>query len=771
MTDSQPAPKKRVPDAITSELSYSSAIIGTYNLQGRYLEGKILPKLKRVKIKNRIVLTDTETYSNKIDTNNGKNYFRQAGREYYLDHVRCGKVFHPKFVLFLGRERGLALIGSANLTKPGWENNAEMVTTIRFEQGSEEQAGPVFAQLQSFIQGLANENYLPSPQTQKAIDTALEDAPWIDRFNTDRESATPGIKCNVLNNLDQPILPQFISEVNNQKMGDIRKIQVASPYFNDDLRVLRELSTTFSPDKLITILQPELVSGFQPSALDYSDFNNVTTQIRKISFGEEDSISRRLHAKFIRIIGDSGSCILYGSPNATTPGMLKSDSNGNIELAVSRYEQDREYFDYVLNTDIVETSKIEPNDISYDQDYDPSYSSTSEITLLSARVADECLVIEYNTKHPVGEELELRLERVNDDSTKKIRIEPSGPAEIQIDDPSIIAFCTQSTRVSLSAPGKNINSKKRWILFSSLRNAPRVKQLKDIVETDYYSGIVDLMEEANSLNDDAQLIHILENIIDFGGIASEEIDEDEIIDDDDDDENGEGNENDSDDDDDDENGEDDENDSDDDDDEIEFGHTREIRELLFEKFESYHTELDGIIDLPGTDESWKRRTERVLNLYTEGATFILWAATQRRFLNSNKHRVESLQPIRVATEKFAAEKKEGFYIDHIHTLRESAGLEHATKVETELRVLEHVATILYVTDNQLKNNLQMEAELRTYSSYEDAFTEILSELGKTRGGPIPPYDTLKEIIEDHETLDEGIKPEDVRRFCRNRSEP
>jgi len=767
MTDSQSTPKKNLLEAITDERSYSSAIIGTYTLQGEYLEDKILPKIKRVQIQNRVVLTDTETYSKKANASAENDHPIRAGEEYYFDHVRCTNVFHPKFVLFLGRERGLALIGSANLTGSGWENNAELVSTISFEKGSQEQTGPIFAQLQSFIQGLAVKKYLPSPQTRDAIDTALEDAPWISEFEADRGSASTGTKVNMFHNLEQPILSQFIHYIGEQEIGEIKEIRVASPYFNDDLRVLRELSTGVTPDKFVTIIQPENVKGISPSAYNHEAFSDIKTQIQSISIGEGDS-NRYLHAKFIHLIGDYGSCILYGSPNATTPGMLKSASGGNIELALSRYEPDPEYFDYLMNVDTVETSKVTLDDLSHEDDYKPPYSTAPEIALTSARIDDELLVVEYEAEYTLSEELELHLERVQTGESREKKIKPKDSGIIQVDDPILHEFCTQSTQVSLSDLEKGVTSDKRWISFSQLRSTPRLKQIKDIVDTGGRAGLINLMDQVSSLEDESQIIRYLEQIVDFDQLASMELDEDDI-----DIVNGDDNDGDED----EPNGDDGENGSDTDTDGDEDSHNGnkeksddendelELPELLTEKFESYRSGLDELVGYPDPHENWKIRTERVLNFYIGGAKFILWAANQRRFLNNDGVRVEALQHIRLATEKLVSTDNGVSFIDY--NLRQSAGFDHAAEIETELRVLEHVVIILYLTDELLRNYAGTQSNV--YPVYERAFGDLLSELGNTRDGPIPPSDTIKEVIEEYETLSEDLQTKKIRRFCRDKT--
>jgi len=130
--------------SIKREPPYSSAVFGTYQFEGRFFEKQVLSTTQDLGIANVAVLTDEQQYEGATD-------LHQAGKQYYFDRVHCPGIHHPKFALFLDHDRGLAMIGSANLTEKGWRKNGEIITLIRYDGENSLQRGKfVFAQLSQF---------------------------------------------------------------------------------------------------------------------------------------------------------------------------------------------------------------------------------------------------------------------------------------------------------------------------------------------------------------------------------------------------------------------------------------------------------------------------------------------------------------------------------------------------------------------------------------------------------------------------------------------
>jgi len=133
--------------AVLEELSggelYSSAIFGTYTFDGEFFEEDVLPVLDQLDIANIVVLTDTKSYAE-------AEALTEAGQSYYLEHVRCPKIHHPKFSLLLGHDHGRMFLGSGNLTEDGWQRSGELMTVIDYPDEQAE-TKPLFSSLRSFI--------------------------------------------------------------------------------------------------------------------------------------------------------------------------------------------------------------------------------------------------------------------------------------------------------------------------------------------------------------------------------------------------------------------------------------------------------------------------------------------------------------------------------------------------------------------------------------------------------------------------------------------
>src|SRR5260370_36465169 len=92
-----------------------AVLILTYCFDGRWFEEAVAPELFERPVGTALVLRDR------------RNVITEAAsvRYHRADAAFSGRVFHPKLALFIAEDRARAVVGSANMTRGGFERNLE----------------------------------------------------------------------------------------------------------------------------------------------------------------------------------------------------------------------------------------------------------------------------------------------------------------------------------------------------------------------------------------------------------------------------------------------------------------------------------------------------------------------------------------------------------------------------------------------------------------------------------------------------------------------
>src|SRR5439155_5653268 len=110
--------------------------------------------------------------------------------------VRPKGSFHPKLFFLASKTRGLLVIGSPNLTRPGLTRNAELVRCFSFEVGKREQALPLFQSALAFVRGVASR--WPSSELSNRLADLDVGIPWL-------HAPTKPLPIKLLHNLNTPL--------------------------------------------------------------------------------------------------------------------------------------------------------------------------------------------------------------------------------------------------------------------------------------------------------------------------------------------------------------------------------------------------------------------------------------------------------------------------------------------------------------------------------------------------------------------------------------
>ena len=296
-----------------AEPGFQSAAFLTYGVDLGFFEAKIVNRLLETGCRNAIVLADGHQAKDALNSN---AQLRHVGLQCPLVTIRMGnRAFHPKAVLMVGEEKLKVLVGSGNLTIPGYTRNWEVFTKL---EGSE--AAVSALDLLGVLQDAAARS--PLQPAFGAWKRRLESsAPWL--FG---EEAGERI-VRLLSSSDAPILPRV-----KELLGDreVDEILMASPFFDANASALRWLIDTVSPAELTLLVEDG--AQLDPSRVGevLATMDGAATTRRFLGDG------RPLHGKLFLFRGSWGEALLAGSPNASSAALLEPAGRGNFELATFR---------------------------------------------------------------------------------------------------------------------------------------------------------------------------------------------------------------------------------------------------------------------------------------------------------------------------------------------------------------------------------------------------------------------------------------------------
>jgi hypothetical protein len=328
-----------------------AVLLLTYNLDGRWFEEVIAPELFDRVVDHCLLVRDGRAVRSELRS------------------VRCmranagysTRIFHPKLVLAVTEQRALACIGSANLTRGGYETNLELGTV--FKVGPEGGPRQLFRDLLAYIrEPLRRELGGETLATLEAIESALREALGHVPTRGDRGPH------RLLHNHDKPLWDQLVPLL----VGKIiKRVLIVSPFFEGDRdkdafaaeeppegddgsaieRLFRDLR--FDPK----VEHPVTVCFQENDGYTRLPVATIGRYAKKIELRPLDMTAlgaRPLHAKLLLIEGadtDQTDPFLYalsGSPNFTPAAFLRTPPDGNAEIAIlTRLEGRRRTIDRV----------------------------------------------------------------------------------------------------------------------------------------------------------------------------------------------------------------------------------------------------------------------------------------------------------------------------------------------------------------------------------------------------------------------------------------
>jgi len=309
-----------------------AALFLTYSFDGRWFDEAIVPDLCERPIGTMLVIRDR----NAVITEASTVRYRRA-------NAARSAVFHPKLTLLVGEDSARAVIGSANLTRAGFERQRELGRVFDLAPTSLADRSLFVSLLDYLESGLSTEVRADSARDLEEVRHALRDVLRRYRRAPSRSAHS------LLHNYAQPIWTQVLTRIPHRSL---RSAAIVSPFFEPDrmhpedpalgpgdasifARLLGDF--TFEPPK---DEPPVQVFFRQSDGRTELPVQKLASLGKRLAFFAQDEREQRLHAKLLLLEGAEARgrepfvVALHGSPNFTTAGLVNHPPHGNSELAV-----------------------------------------------------------------------------------------------------------------------------------------------------------------------------------------------------------------------------------------------------------------------------------------------------------------------------------------------------------------------------------------------------------------------------------------------------
>jgi hypothetical protein len=275
-----------------------AALFLTYSFDGRWFDEAIIPDLCERPIGTMLVIRDR----NAVITEASTVRYRRA-------NAARSAVFHPKLALLVGEESARAVIGSANLTRAGFERQRELGRVFDLALSSLADRS-LFASLLEYLQsGLSTEVQADSKRDLEEVEHALRDV--LRRCRRGPSSSAHSL----LHNYAQPIWTQLLARIPHRSL---RRAAIVSPFFEPDRKHPEDPAlgpgdgSIFA--KLLEDFTFEAPKGEPPVQIFFRQSEGRTelpvqklaSLANRLAFFAQDERDQRLHAKLLLLEGAEG---------------------------------------------------------------------------------------------------------------------------------------------------------------------------------------------------------------------------------------------------------------------------------------------------------------------------------------------------------------------------------------------------------------------------------------------------------------------------------
>lgn len=424
-------------DALNKRV-YDHAVICSFTFDASFFEEYCLEKFRSLSSAGNItVLIDKGVYEQVILGHESARP-RKANLRYLLFPVSVPGVFHPKIFLFASSSRGRLIVGSANFTRSGLTQNAEMVSSFDFEKEKNEDHLGIFQAAFQYLLDLSSG--LDSRNLDSNLQTIAREADWLIQGNGER-SDDPA---TLLNNLTEPLWSQVVSGIE----PPVDCVSILSKFFDTEPVLLDTIDRGLRP-KRIQIYTQNGETNLTPIWLEHPLVKSRKAEIYLCSYAD-DGFMQRLHAKAIAVQKGDDVSLAYGSANFTSAALLRKSSAGNMEVLIKLRG--------------VSKRKLKPSDL-----FDPDNTAVrlTDGSILQPAVSDEEEIVGQREAFQIKIH-EAEMKQINTEDVIEIRAEI--PIGSQIDE-----LCCRLTFTDLTISSNKLHHQNDDYFYSAVPESVKRK--------------------------------------------------------------------------------------------------------------------------------------------------------------------------------------------------------------------------------------------------------------------------------------------------------
>ncbi|SCX34552.1 hypothetical protein [Agrobacterium rosae] len=315
---------------------FHSSILTTFSVDPAFYDANIQNRLRSFACRNNLLMADSSMLEQALEQM--PEAFVQAGRKYLIVPISGKGCFHPKIILRYGKSKARLLLGSANATSAGWGSNREVLSALDWSHDPENAGSAVhlglIAKAHDWL--MARLPALRDPDLGYKLDLLETLSPWL--ADMPRMQGAQRLEDDSLIDLlfsDPDAASGLGDALIGQVEGEVERLVIVSPYWDDGLGALRRLHAAFGSPPVHVFLS---LAGEPRVRQSTFPISALTPAIKVVFHPLGDRIRHRfLHAKVIMAQTKDHDYLLYGSANCTIGALGTRRAPGvNCEAAIFR---------------------------------------------------------------------------------------------------------------------------------------------------------------------------------------------------------------------------------------------------------------------------------------------------------------------------------------------------------------------------------------------------------------------------------------------------
>ncbi len=344
---------RKITDEIEKSKGYSIALLTTFNFEINYFERCILNTLYDNQIRKVEIFVD----SNELDKSIHESKDNNLNRKYVANPITINSAFHPKVILLLGEEKAKLIVSSANIKMSGYTLNNEIYNIFEYNKENQENLNLINSAIQFFIKLNEMAYY-----KDEDIFNLIKEFTYVRRQNDNND-------IKFIQNLDISVIEQLTNIIQEK----VETIDIAVPYYDNELLAYKELKREFNCNDINLYIQNEK-STFP---VKYNEQNKIVNEkhIKPYYVLLNNNKKNFYHGKVFRFNTLNKSYILYGSSNCTLSALSKTyKTGGNIECNILETGNKQEFNYFFDNFKLDYTNKLTCNILEYNSKSTTNYT-------------------------------------------------------------------------------------------------------------------------------------------------------------------------------------------------------------------------------------------------------------------------------------------------------------------------------------------------------------------------------------------------------------